>query len=574
MRRYLIAATSALVLAIVPAGILPLTAGVAGGLIVVSAATVAMAQDLDAANQAVEAAKAALEDAKVKGEGVKEARKALKAARQESKRLAKEAKSAARKPSAEAAAKPAVEEKAEATAAKEPAPKKAAKSQTPGKKPVSDDAPADQPVSQEAESQKAEPKKTKKEQRAKAKSDDKKAARKAKRKDRKKASEVETPTVAESEPKAPKKRKPVATAKPGAPKADAPVAKPVAKAPIEKQIKEAAEKPASVIPDDVSKAQQTKLRRAEKKRREASRKKRGELLGAAGVGAVVGALIPALGGKIIGDEGDRLIVERDGRIFVRKDESALFRDRGQKVEREGLRNGRTRETIYHRNGSKIITVRDPGGYALRRVKVKPNGERIILFDAGEDRKRRPVNYDRQLPPLRINISLDQYIVSGARFGRSQLAEILEAPPVERVSEDYTLREVRESQRLRSIVRRVDLDAITFDTGSATIRASQVPYLADIAGGMLDVIDRNPAAVFLVEGHTDAVGGEIYNLTLSDRRAETVARILVDAFELPPENLVVEGYGEQYLKIDTDGDERRNRRVAIRNITPLLTAESN
>ena len=91
--------------------------------------------------------------------------------------------------------------------------------------------------------------------------------------------------------------------------------------------------------------------------------------------------------------------------------------------------------------------------------------------------------------------------------------------------------------------------------------------------MLDVIDENPAAVFLIEGHTDAVGSELYNLTLSDRRAETVARILVEAFDVPPENLVVEGYGEQYLKIDTLGDERRNRRVAIRNITPLLTASS-
>ena len=200
-------------------------------------------------------------------------------------------------------------------------------------------------------------------------------------------------------------------------------------------------------------------------------------------------------------------------------------------------------------------------------------ERVVLFDIREDRDRRAVNYDRDLPPLRITIPQDQYIVSGGRYGRSGLAEILLAPPVEEVTSGYSLRDVRESDRLRSMVRRVDLDTITFDTGSATVRASQVPFLADIAGGMLDVIDQNPAAVFLIEGHTDAVGSELYNLTLSDRRAETVARILVDAFDVPPENLVVEGYGEQYLKINTDGDEWRNRRVAIRNITPLLTASS-
>ena len=53
------------------------------------------------------------------------------------------------------------------------------------------------------------------------------------------------------------------------------------------------------------------------------------------------------------------------------------------------------------------------------------------------------------------------------------------------------------------------------------------------------------------------------------RAETVALILSQQFNVPPENLVTQGYGEQYLKIPTDGPERRNRRVTARRITPLL-----
>ena len=35
------------------------------------------------------------------------------------------------------------------------------------------------------------------------------------------------------------------------------------------------------------------------------------------------------------------------------------------------------------------------------------------------------------------------------------------------------------------------------------------------------------------------------------------------------DLVTQGYGEQYLKIDTEERERENRRVAIRRITPLV-----
>ena len=57
--------------------------------------------------------------------------------------------------------------------------------------------------------------------------------------------------------------------------------------------------------------------------------------------------------------------------------------------------------------------------------------------------------------------------------------------------------------------------------------------------------------------------------LSDRRAESVANVLSEQFEVPPENLVTQGYGEQYLKVQTDAPDRINRRVAVRRITPLM-----
>ncbi len=87
--------------------------------------------------------------------------------------------------------------------------------------------------------------------------------------------------------------------------------------------------------------------------------------------------------------------------------------------------------------------------------------------------------------------------------------------------------------------------------------------------MSAAIDANPAEVFLVEGHTDAVGSAASNLALSDRRAESVALALTEFFGVPPENMVVQGYGESSLKIRTGTDERANRRAAVRRITPLL-----
>ena len=92
--------------------------------------------------------------------------------------------------------------------------------------------------------------------------------------------------------------------------------------------------------------------------------------------------------------------------------------------------------------------------------------------------------------------------------------------------------------------------------------------------MQDLLDENPGEMFLIEGHTDATGKAAMNLALSDRRAESVALALTEYFDIPPENMVVQGYGESELLIDTQNDERRNRRVAVRVITPLLRTAAN
>ncbi len=332
------------------------------------------------------------------------------------------------------------------------------------------------------------------------------------------------------------------------------------------------EKPTLVVPDEVTDKQRAKIRTEETKRREDARQRRGELLGAAAVGAVIGALIPALGGKVVEDEGDRIIVERDGRYYVRKDESSLLREGDVEVTVQRLRGGRTLETVTRRNGARIETVRDEGGYILRRSHILPDGREIVLIDnRGRDDRRR-VDYGDRLPPLRIDIPRDRYVVPARRASREMIYDTFAAPPVEAVENPYTLREVRESERLRAKVRRVDLDTITFETGSAVVRESQVPLLEDMANATLDLIDKDPSAVLLVEGHTDAVGSEVYNLALSDRRAETVAWILSSRYGVPPENLVVQGYGEQFLKVNTQRAEQENRRVTIRNITPLLSTQ--
>jgi outer membrane protein OmpA-like peptidoglycan-associated protein len=151
-------------------------------------------------------------------------------------------------------------------------------------------------------------------------------------------------------------------------------------------------------------------------------------------------------------------------------------------------------------------------------------------------------------------------------------DTLIAPPVEAVDRAYSLDEVRYNAALRDRMRRIDLSTITFDTGSWEIAPDQIQRLAIIADGINRAIARNPREVFLIEGYTDAVGSDVDNLSLSDRRAESVAIALTQQFEVPPENLSTQGYGEQFLKVQTDGPERANRRVAVRRVTPLITGQ--
>ena len=276
---------------------------------------------------------------------------------------------------------------------------------------------------------------------------------------------------------------------------------------------------------------------------------------------------------IIEEPGGRTIVREGDRVIIRHDEADRFRRSygGAAVRTE--RRGDNEVTIVRRpNGTEIVSIRDARGDLVRRVRREPSGAETILIEnerQGRPRRTTIVEEIVDLPPPRISIPREKYVVEVERASQGDLVEAFTAPPVERLERRYTLDEVRMSQDLRERVRRVDVDTVTFEFGSWQLAENQVGALTGVAQAIRNAIERNPNEIFLVEGHTDAVGADVDNLTLSDRRAETVAAILTERFGIPAENLTTQGYGEQYLKINTQRPERQNRRVSIRRITPLL-----
>jgi len=278
------------------------------------------------------------------------------------------------------------------------------------------------------------------------------------------------------------------------------------------------------------------------------------------------------GNRTIIREPDRTIIKEGNRTIIRHDEDDRFRlgARDVRVERVG---NETRTVIVRPGGERIVTITDRNGYLVRRVRVLPDNREIIIID---NRPRPGVvvgNFFVVLPPPVIRIPRERYIVAYGAAPPALVYETLTAPPVDRIERAYTLDEIRYSPTVRARMPSIDLNTVTFETGSWELAPDQVDKLAPIADGMKRAIEQNPQTVFLIEGHTDAVGNEEDNLSLSDRRAESVAVALTEQFQVPPENLSTQGYGEQQPVEQTSGPSAVNRRVSVRNISPLLVGQN-
>lgn len=278
------------------------------------------------------------------------------------------------------------------------------------------------------------------------------------------------------------------------------------------------------------------------------------------------------GRDVIIESDDREIVRDGRRRFIRNFDGDRLGRRARGV-RTVRRNGRDVTRVVRPNGVQILTTRDQRGRVLRRVRVGRDGRRAVLFTNRYRGRRRDrgglSSFWLGLALPLITIPAYRYIVDSSRADYDDYYDALTAPPIDALDDAYTLDEVRYNYPLRARMRSIDINTIEFDTGSWRVPRAAYYRLRDLARAMRRVIRDNPEEMFLIEGHTDAVGSDDDNLSLSDRRAESVAVILSEEFAVPPENMVSQGYGEQFLRVKTPYAEQRNRRVTVRRITPLL-----
>ncbi len=128
---------------------------------------------------------------------------------------------------------------------------------------------------------------------------------------------------------------------------------------------------------------------------------------------------------------------------------------------------------------------------------------------------------------------------------------------------------------------IDLE-IQFDYNSADIAKTSVPSVQALGKALSDPSLKG--STFVVAGHTDAIGTEEYNQGLSERRADTIKKYLVQNYGLNGTDLVTVGYGKTKLKdtangADPDQPPRPGREhgyqdrleiIAARNTPPAMT----
>lgn len=282
-------------------------------------------------------------------------------------------------------------------------------------------------------------------------------------------------------------------------------------------------------------------------------------------------------GRVILEEpGNRHIIRENGRAFIRHDETQRLRHGTRDFREERGPGGERRHYYTRADGVVIISIQGEDGRLIKRMRRERDGREVIIINNDRERWHRHrgrriagFGFVVDLAPPVIRIPQEEYYVDTENASEDDIYEALSAPPVDDVEADYTLDEIRYSPSLRDRLRRVNLSTISFEFGSWEVTEDQIGRLEVVAKAMRAILRRNPDEVFLIGGHTDAVGSDEDNLSLSDRRAESVARVLTDEYGIPAENLVTQGYGEQQLLVQTEGPERRNRRVEFQRITPLL-----
>jgi outer membrane protein OmpA-like peptidoglycan-associated protein len=131
-----------------------------------------------------------------------------------------------------------------------------------------------------------------------------------------------------------------------------------------------------------------------------------------------------------------------------------------------------------------------------------------------------------------------------------------------------LSDLKAKQTERGIV--LTIGDVLFATGKADLSSEAARSVDKLA----DFLQKYPNRNVLIEGHTDSVGSDEFNLTLSQKRADSVKEALTSK-AIPEERITTKGYGKKYpvASNDTAAGKQQNRRVEVIILNEGVKAET-
>ena len=226
--------------------------------------------------------------------------------------------------------------------------------------------------------------------------------------------------------------------------------------------------------------------------------------------------------------------------------------------------------------SQLLYIRTEMGKARRELRRRFGEEKLVR---GRDLDRRRRNKDLDID-INVNLgagSAPPPVIWAAEEDDEEIEQQLVRRPIRRLERTYDRDELIEEPEViltrpevRESLPGVEIDTIRFGFNEAFVREEEVQNLDRVGAIIERVVTAHPKELFVIEGHTDAVGTDEYNLKLSKQRAEAVRQILLEFYNIGEDNVITVGLGERYLKIPTPDPEQENRRVTVRRGTPLLS----
>ena len=143
------------------------------------------------------------------------------------------------------------------------------------------------------------------------------------------------------------------------------------------------------------------------------------------------------------------------------------------------------------------------------------------------------------------------------------ADVIEADAIIRQVKPPRTRGIAVQESAPRKLDRVALPAIQFEFDSDRLTLSALEQMRELSKALTS--DSLRSFSFAIQGHTDSVGSSEYNRSLSQRRARTVKRYLMETAGVATHRLVDVGLGEDYPLAGLPPADDRNRRVEIVNL---------